>query len=192
MELQPLQPCCGPQAEQLLLPACSQGPFLGWRRFFSPCCTHEVSHSSSNTASGWAWEDLDGFVWLKDAGFPCNSCFSRWQLHVCLLEEGETDWNHSNSKPKGKVGWRGCKGEAVWQVGFWVHGGIIDLQSTCEEGMDVRQLTEKGFFAVFSYFSPHCSGNFALSSLRRRTDKDWSCHSESNLKQTVGDSQWIH
>lgn len=66
----------------------------------------------------------------------------------------------------------GDKDEAAWQAGFWVHGGIIDLQSTCEEGMDVRQLTEKGFFAVFSYFSPHCSGNFALSSLSRRRDKD--------------------
>lgn len=86
----------------------------------------------------------------------------------------------------------GDKDEAAWQAGFWAHGGIIDLQSTCEEGMDVRQLTEKGFFAVFSYFSPHCSGNFALSSLSRRGDKDWSCHLEPNLKQTVGNSQWIH
>lgn len=31
---------------------------------------------------------------------------------------------------------------------------FIDLQSTCEEGMDVRQLTEEGFFTMFSYFSP--------------------------------------
>lgn len=178
MELQPLQPCCGPQTEQLLLSACSQGPFLGWRRFFSPCYRMlypwGVSQQLINTGSGWAWKDLDGFVWRKDAGFPYNSCFSRWQLHVCLLEEGETDQNHSNSKPKGKVRWRGCKDEAAWQVGFCVHGGIIDLQSTCEEGMDVTQLAEKGFFAVFSYFSPHWSGNFALSSLSRRRDKDWS------------------
>lgn len=81
---------------------CSQGPFLGWRRFFSPC--HRMLHPWGvtqqliNTGSGWAWKDLDGFVWLKDAGFPCSSCFSRWQLHVCLLEEGETEWNHSNPK----------------------------------------------------------------------------------------------
>lgn len=66
----------------------------------------------------------------------------------------------------------GGKDEAVWQVGFWAHGGGVDLQSAREAGMDVRQLTEKGFFAVFSYFSPHCSGNFALSSLSRRRDKD--------------------
>lgn len=76
------------------------------------------------------------------------------------------------SKGKRECGMEWGKDEAAWQAGFWVHGGIIDLQSTCAEEMDVRQLTEKGFFAVFSYFSPHCSGNFALSSLSTRRDKD--------------------
>lgn len=35
-------------------------------------------------------------------------------------------------------------------------------------------------------------GDFALTSLSRRRDKDRSCHLETNLKQTVGNSQWIH
>lgn len=37
-----------------------------------------------------AWKDLDEFMWLKDAHFPCTYCFSRLWLNVCQLEEGET------------------------------------------------------------------------------------------------------
>lgn len=61
-----------------------------------------VTQQLINTGSGWAWKHLYGFVWLKDADFPHNSCFSRWQLHVCLLER---DWlEPQQSKAKRQCG----------------------------------------------------------------------------------------
>lgn len=48
----------------------------------------------------------------------------------------------------------------------------INLQSTYKEEMDVSQLTDKGFFTVFSCVSPHIQGNFGLGSLCRRRDKE--------------------
>lgn len=93
----------------------------------------------------------------EKADFPCNSCLSRRQLNAYQLEERATlTGTTATQSKKAMVGCKWCKDSAVQGMvsGFVEVIVTVGLQSTQKEEKDVRQLPEKGFFTVFSYFSP--------------------------------------